>query len=100
MEELDKRVFLFGTQICPDGGGLGGIASDKFQLLGIECRLEDGWRGRNFLLGCRHLCRIHGGMNFFELLAEQHDLCEGSFSLFALLCLPKAAINDDDTIWS
>jgi hypothetical protein len=39
-------------------------------------------------------------MNFFELQAKQHDLCEGDFSLLALFCLPKAAINGDDTIWS
>jgi hypothetical protein len=49
-EELDERIFLFGTQIHPNEGGLSGIASDKFHLLGIDCRLEAGWRGRNFLL--------------------------------------------------
>jgi hypothetical protein len=54
MEEHDERVFLFGTHICPDGGSLGGVASDKFHMLGIDCRLESGRRDGYFLLGCRH----------------------------------------------
>jgi hypothetical protein len=99
-EELDERDFLFGTQVCPDGGGLGSIASDKFHLFCVNCRLESGQGGGNFLLGCRHFCRIHGNMDFFEFLAEEHDLCEGGFALLALLCLPEAAINGDDTIRS
>jgi hypothetical protein len=52
-EELDERTFLFGGQICPDGGGLGGIASDKLHLFCIDCRLEGGRGGGNLLLGCR-----------------------------------------------
>jgi hypothetical protein len=52
MEELDERIFLFGTQICPDGGGLGGITDEKIHVLAINCRLEAGRRGGNFLLGC------------------------------------------------
>jgi hypothetical protein len=100
MEEFDKRVFLFGTQVGPDGSGFGGVASDKFHLLDVLCRLE-AWRGgRNLLLGCRHLRGVHGIVDFFELLAKQDGLCEGSFSVFALLCFLEAAIDDDDTFRS
>jgi hypothetical protein len=48
-EELDERVFLFGTEIGPDGGGLGSIASDKFHLLDVDCSLE-AWRGVIYFL--------------------------------------------------
>jgi hypothetical protein len=39
-------------------------------------------------------------LDFLEQLPEQHGLYKGGFPLFALLCLPKASINGDDTIWS
>jgi hypothetical protein len=86
-EELDERAFLFGGQICPNGGGLGGIANDKFHLFCINCRLEGGWGCGNFLLGCRHLRRVRGGVNFFELLAEEHCFCESGSHSFAFLKL-------------
>jgi hypothetical protein len=98
MEELDERAFLFGGQICPNGGGLGGIASDKFHLLGIHCRLEGGWGGGNLLLGCRHLRGVHSGMDFLELLAKEHCFREGGFSFLALLCLSETAINGNYAI--
>jgi hypothetical protein len=69
MEELDDRAFLFGGQICPYGGGLAGIASDKFHLLCVNYRLEGGWGGRNFLHGCRHLRWVRDGVDLFEFLA-------------------------------
>jgi hypothetical protein len=100
MKEIDEHAFLFGGQICPNGGGLGGIASDKFHLFCINCRLEGGWGGRNLLLGCRHLRGVRGGMDFFELLADEHYFREGGFSFLALLCLSEAAINSDYAIWS
>jgi hypothetical protein len=37
-------------------------------------------------------------MDFFEFLAKKHGLREGGFSFLALLCLPEAAIDGDDTI--
>jgi hypothetical protein len=60
--------------------------------------LKVGGEAETFLLGCRHLCGVCGGMDFLELLAKEYCLCEGGFSILALLCLPKAAINDDDAI--
>ena len=39
-EELDERAFLFGIQVCPDGGDLGGIAYHKFHRLGLDGGLE------------------------------------------------------------
>jgi hypothetical protein len=56
--------------------------------------------GGNFLLGCQHLRRIRGGMDFFEFFAEEHGFRESSFSFLALLGLTEAAINGDDTIRS
>jgi hypothetical protein len=44
------------------------------------------------------LRRICGSMDFFEFLAKKHGLREGGFSFLALLCLPEAAIDCDDTI--
>jgi hypothetical protein len=44
----------------------------------------------------RDLCRH----DFFEFLAEEHGFHEGGFSILALLGLPEAAINSDDTIRS
>jgi hypothetical protein len=99
-EELDERAFLFGGQICPNGGGLGVIASDKFHLFCINCRLKGGRGGRNLLLGCRHLRGVRVGMDFFELLAEEHCFRESGFSFLALLCLSEAAINGDYAIRS
>jgi hypothetical protein len=54
--------------------------------------------GENFLLGCRHLHGVHGGMDFHELLSKEHSFREGGFSILALLGLPEAAINGDDAI--
>jgi hypothetical protein len=39
-------------------------------------------------------------LDFFELLAKKDSLYEGGFSLFALLSLPEAAIDGDDTFES
>ena len=39
-EELDERAFLFGIQVRPNGGGLGGIAYHKFHRLGLDGGLE------------------------------------------------------------
>ena len=39
-EELDERAFLFGIQIRPNGGGLGGIAYHKFHQVGFDGGLE------------------------------------------------------------
>jgi hypothetical protein len=98
MEELDERAFLFGGQICPNGGGFGGIASDKFHLFHIDCRLEGGRGGGNLLLGCRHLRGVSGGVDFFELFTEKHCFRESGFSFLALLCLSEAALNGDYAI--
>lgn len=43
-EELDERAFLFGIQVRPNGGGLGGIAYHKFHRLGLDGGLEC-WSG-------------------------------------------------------
>jgi hypothetical protein len=100
IEELDKRAFLFGGQICPNGGGLGGIASDKLYLFCINCGLKGGRGGGNLLFGCRHFRGIRGSVDFFELLAKEHCFCESGFSFLALLCLSEAAINGDYAIRS
>jgi hypothetical protein len=39
-------------------------------------------------------------MDFIQFLAEEHGFREGNFSVLALLGLPEAAINSDDTIRS
>ena len=39
-EELDERAFLFGIQVRPNGGDLGGIAYHKFHRLGLDGGLE------------------------------------------------------------
>jgi hypothetical protein len=90
-EELDKRTFLFGGQISPHGGGLGSISSDKFHLLYVDCRLEGGRGGGNFLLECRHLRWVRGGVDLFGFLAKKHGFYKGGFSFLTLLGLPEAA---------
>jgi hypothetical protein len=70
IEELDEHIFLFGTQIGPYGGGLGGVANDKFHLLDVLYRLEACACGGNLLLGCWHLRGVIGRMDFLELLTE------------------------------
>jgi hypothetical protein len=95
-EELDERIFLLETKVCPYGGGLGGITDDKFHLLCINYRLEARRRGGNFLLGCRHLGGVCGGMDFLELFTKQDSLREGGFTFLALFCLPEAAITTRD----
>jgi hypothetical protein len=62
--------------------------------------LKVGRGGGYFLLGCRHLRGVRGGMDFFELRAKEHCFRKGGFSVLALLSLPETAINHDDTIWS
>jgi hypothetical protein len=99
-EEFDERAFLFRGQICPYGGGLGGIVRDKFHLLCVDCRLEGGRGGKNFLLACRHLRWVRGGMDIFEFLTEKHGFYEGGFSFLALLGLLEATKNGDDAIRS
>jgi hypothetical protein len=39
-------------------------------------------------------------MDFLELLAKEYSFRKGGFSVLALLCLPEAAINGDDSIRS
>jgi hypothetical protein len=43
---------------------------------------------------------VHGGMDFFELLAKEHYFRKSGFSFLALLCLSEAAINGDYAIRS
>ena len=55
MEELDEHAFLFGIQVRPNGGDLGGIAYNKFQRLGLDGGLERRSGVGDLLLRRRHL---------------------------------------------
>src|SRR3954471_9877393 len=91
MEELDERAFLFGIQVRPNGGGLGGIAYHKFHRLGLDGGLEC-WSGvGNLFLRRGHLRGIDLALYLVEFFAVEDSFRVGCFSNLAVPSFGKAS---------
>src|SRR3954464_8760183 len=89
MEELDERTFLFGIQVRPNGGGLGGIAYHKFHRLGFDGGLES-WGGvRNLLLRHRNLRGIDLSLDLLEFFVVEETSAKAASPISQSLSLVK-----------
>src|SRR3954464_5489822 len=99
-EELDESAFLFGIQVRPNGGGLGGIAYHKFHRLGLDGGLEC-WSGvGNLFLRCGHLRGINLALDLLEFFAVEDSFHVGCLSNLVVPSFGKASGYGDDTVWS